>query len=389
MSDKENNELRAPSYVELYNLVNSLRDEIVTLRQSSAAPNSSVSNTSVSNTDRPAASIDYRLLPDVSDSVSVFTGHETGTVANDWVTSVEGLASVDAWPERYCLQYMRSKMSGAARNWFISEQFNDWNTALQRFRSSFVTESRLTDKWHDLDNRIQNKDEPTVDYFYSKLALCNALSLPFPEVRDHLLEGLRSQEQSDWVASRTHTNVSELLADFRDWKRRRDRRRLHFPSVPQQASTRTNVRPAVPHVPATTTKVSDSKSSTIESPAPVSNPKPSIPPGTVIKCYNYRGQGHISRDCPKPQRPIKCTNCASSEHRRAHCPLPPSRVNQAMHVDGLAFTTSRNPFSKHVLINDRQFTGLLTPVVRQYWSASQPRACVVLKYCRVQLRSIL
>jgi len=295
MSDKENNELRAPSYIELYNLVNSLRDEIVTLRQSSAAPNSSVSNTSVPYTDKPAALIDYCLLPDVSDSVSVFTGHETSTVADDWVTSVEGLASVNAWPERYCLQYMRSKMFGAARNWFISEQFNDWNIALQRFRSTFVTESRLTDKWHNLNNSIQNKDEPTVDYFYSKLALCKALSLPFPEVRDHLLEGLRSQEQSDWVASRTHTNVSELLVDFRDWERRRDRRRLHFPSVPQQASTRTNVRPAVSHAPATTTKVSGSKSSTIESPAPVTNPKLSIPPGTVIQCYNCRGQGHIPR----------------------------------------------------------------------------------------------
>jgi len=30
-----------------------------------------------------------------------------------------------------------------------------------------------------------------------------------------------------------------------------------------------------------------------------------------------------------------------------------------MHVDELAFTTSRNPFSKPVLINDRQFTGLI------------------------------
>jgi len=71
------------------------------------------------------STVDYRILPDVGTSVLPFTGHETSSQAEDWISSVDGLAQVNQWPLRYRLLYVQSHVTEAARSWYLLEEFYD------------------------------------------------------------------------------------------------------------------------------------------------------------------------------------------------------------------------------------------------------------------------
>ncbi|CAI6376743.1 unnamed protein product [Macrosiphum euphorbiae] len=86
---------------------------------------------------------------------------------------------------------------------------------------------------------------------------------------------------------------------------------------------------------------------------------------STISCYNCRGRGHISRDCPRPQRPMKCSGCGSDQHRRSGCPAPTvgksnnGESGQAYQVNAAHVVIRSNPFEKSVSLNNVQLSGLI------------------------------
>eukprot|EP00102_Acyrthosiphon_pisum_P022396 XP_016659606.1 PREDICTED: uncharacterized protein LOC100164659 [Acyrthosiphon pisum] len=141
------------------------------------------------------------------------------------------MAQVNQWPLRHRFQYVRSHVSQAARSWYLLEEFRDWDTFVQRFKTTFVRTVRKADLWRELEARIQEPNEPTIDYFYAKLGLCRSLDLTFDDTREYILEGLRSQPLTDWVYSRHQSNRDDFLSDIRDWERMRAKREERFGTV--------------------------------------------------------------------------------------------------------------------------------------------------------------
>ncbi|CAI6376739.1 unnamed protein product [Macrosiphum euphorbiae] len=195
--NKDQSEPKAPDYLDLYNTVTELREKLRLLEASATSNNQPPTSnlptlaSTTSNVPVMTPSVDYRILPDVSTSIWTFTGHETSAQADDWISSVDGLAQVNHWPLRYRLQYVRAHVTEAARSWFLLEVFEDWDYFVQRFRRTFVRTLRKADLWRELEARIQAMNEPTIDYYYAKIGLCRSLSLSFAETRDYILEGLR------------------------------------------------------------------------------------------------------------------------------------------------------------------------------------------------------
>lgn len=255
----------APTYNQLIGAVRTLTERLQLL-ESASSSQPPIQNTTLSAT----SSLDYRILSDVGTSVWSFTGHESSTQAEDWISSVDGTAQVNQWPLRHRLQYVRSNISQAARSWFLLEEFRDWDTFVQRFRTTFVRTLRKADLWRELEARIQEPNELTIDYFYAKLGMCHSLDLTFAETREYVIEGLRSQPLTDWVYGRTHSNRDNLLSDIRDWERMRAKRKEKFEAAgPTSAKPRkqrfTTEQPSAksisvaPAVLPKTTSVSDRK----------------------------------------------------------------------------------------------------------------------------------
>ncbi|XP_022168087.1 uncharacterized protein LOC111032163, partial [Myzus persicae] len=363
----------APTYNQLIEAVRTLTERLQVLESASSSQHTQPPQPPIQNTILSAASsLDYRILPDVGTSIWSFTGHESSTQAEDWISSVDGTAQVNQWPLRHRLQYVRSNISQAARSWFLLEEFRDWDTFVQRFRTTFVRTLRKADLWRELEARTQEPNELTIDYFYAKLGMCHSLDLTFADTREYVIEGLRSQPLTDWVYGRTHSHHDDLLSDIRDWERMRAKRKEKFEAAgptstkprkqrfttEQSSAKSTSVAPAVlPKM--TSSTVVESSTSVPESKTDASRGRP------TIYCYNCRGAGHISRDCPKPRRPMKCSNCNSNQHTRGRCPEVAERsegtsaADHAYRVDANTSTRPKNPFSKTVLVNGHAVSGLI------------------------------
>ncbi|KAL4123302.1 hypothetical protein QTP88_015500 [Uroleucon formosanum] len=366
-NSNDKNVITAPRYVELVKENDELRKRLRELEIKLTGETSNSDNTVVSarSLTRSKDVSNYRILPDVGNAVPKFNGREFGNIAEDWIASVDGLANVNDWPFRYRLQYVRSRVEGAARSWFLYEKFENWDEFVSKFRVAFVRVLRRSDRWQMLENRIQNVDEPVVDYFYDKAGRCRSLDLTFSETRDYVLEGLRSQDQAYWTSSRHHKNLTELLFDLHDWERLRDKRKTRFasnknpstgyqrktPPEKDNASRSTNVLPPAPKWTTSVAAKDDAVKQTpkYEYKAP--------------QCYNCRAEGHIARDCPKPRRP--CSNCGSTRHTRSRCTATEeaaettTRKSDACLVESLTTTSSRNPFLKTVQLNGKSVDGLV------------------------------
>lgn len=108
--------------------------------------------------------------------MTVFTVHESSYAAKDWLCSVDALAIINIWPVSYRLQFVKSNLTTAARNWYPTDVFADCSYFLVKFHAVFVRTLRMTDRWKALGDRIQCAGEHIADYYYyDKLRLCEAL----------------------------------------------------------------------------------------------------------------------------------------------------------------------------------------------------------------------
>jgi len=154
-----------------------------------------------------------------------------------------------------------------------------------------------------------------VDYFYEKVRSCHVLKLPFSEIRDHVIQGLRSRELAAYAMTRVHSSENQLLSDLRDWERMRMLRWERFPNKnPLNTPT---IKSRMNKTTSTPTPVAPTKSAIVVQPRPQSKLTTNR---LVITCYNCQMSGHIARDCPRPRRPMKCSNCGSDRHTRGKCP---------------------------------------------------------------------
>jgi len=123
-------------------------------------------------------------------------------------------------------------VQGAAKDWFLGCTFEDWQDFKKQFHATFIRAVRMSDRWEALRKRYQAKDEHSMDYFQSKARLCQDFSLPYDEVRDHVIQGLYSRDLAMYALGRMHRDENDLLADILDWERMERNRKLRCKGGP-------------------------------------------------------------------------------------------------------------------------------------------------------------
>jgi len=218
-NEQENNIIQAPTYNDLFLQLTQLREQVERMKKPEqiSAP-----------TPTPVA--DFRMFPNLNQSVivSTFNGRESTQEAKVWLDTIKGLADLNGWPFNYRIQYVRSRLDGAALNWYTGRRFNDWTDFEVQFKRIFIRELRTSDKWDLLKARYQSKDEHPMDYIMDKIRLCRDLQLTFADTRDHVLEGVFARELAMYALARVHTCEEEMISDMLDWQRLSDRRSVHF-----------------------------------------------------------------------------------------------------------------------------------------------------------------
>jgi len=130
--------IQAPTYNDLYALVTQLRERLTELEQSNRESTPLSQSNTVNSSAIATPVVDYRMFPNLNQSVNVFNGRETTQEASTWYDTIVGLAELNGWPFNYRIQYIRSRLGGAALNWFTGRVFNDWSDFETQFKRVFV-----------------------------------------------------------------------------------------------------------------------------------------------------------------------------------------------------------------------------------------------------------
>lgn len=120
------------------------------------------------------------------------------------------------------------------QHWYDGEKFEDWNDCLLKFRAIFIRTMKLSDRWDLMKSRVQGKEERILEFYLDKVRLCKDLNLSFDEIRDHVLQSLRTKELAVYALGRVHRNTNELLADLQDYERLVHLRNTRYSNTPKQ-----------------------------------------------------------------------------------------------------------------------------------------------------------
>ncbi|CAH1376192.1 unnamed protein product, partial [Tenebrio molitor] len=85
-----------------------------------------------------------------------------------------------------------------------------------KFREKYEDTRTLTERVHEMEARVQGKDESAEDYFYTKMRLCRELKLEFQESKKLVLMGLKSREAARTILLARHYDETSLLKDILD-----------------------------------------------------------------------------------------------------------------------------------------------------------------------------
>lgn len=124
----------------------------------------------------------YYVMPVFHETLSNFIGTESYIEASNWIKSINTTADLHNWPDSFKLEIIRTKLKGAAHNWYLGRTFSDWEQFERQFKETFIgTQTSTVERTKLLIARHQRKNETIVEYFHDKARMCRELQLNFCE----------------------------------------------------------------------------------------------------------------------------------------------------------------------------------------------------------------
>jgi len=188
----------------------------------------------------------YYVMPDFYESLSNFIGTESCIEASNWIKSIKSTADLHNWPDSFKLEIIRTKLKGAAHNWYLGQTFSDWEQFERQFKETFIgTQTSTVERTKFLIARHQRKGEMIIEYFHDKARM------------QQIVEGLYSRELCLYLMSRSHSHENELLNDIVTFTKINDSRSTRFknlsrPTHPEATTKNSNCQPEVATNPSTT-----------------------------------------------------------------------------------------------------------------------------------------
>lgn len=265
------------------------------------------------------------MVPNHTQIIPVFTGESGDTdAASEWMNALKTVALLNRWPDICTLEAGRSHLEGAARHWFLSHmaELDTLEKFTTSFERMFTSQESITETWKKMSERAQQRGETVFAYFHDKVRMCRRLGLPAKETKKMICIGLLSRDMCAALLSNSHTSEEELLSDIRMYTEvnlsrgerlrpgifeRRPATTIHDKPVDKSLKFGNNDKSLNNHM----------KKGNVTNKTTVSGPR----------CYNCQQNGHISRDCTLPRKPMKCVKCQAEGHTSKYCRVTEPDVN--------------------------------------------------------------
>ncbi|KAL1434912.1 hypothetical protein MTO96_011385 [Rhipicephalus appendiculatus] len=323
------------------------RDLLQVLQEKDRLLSTLLERLTVAGAAQPQPAPTFQVISDLSHNISPFDGSEDAPSAREWIDNIRRTSNLHGWPAAYTLETAKARLVGAAKDWYRSRssQITSWEEFEARFRRTFVSQTRVAERWRRMQERVQQRNESTTAYFHSKVRLCHEVNLDFIDTREQVLTGLRSRELCTMLLGRTHDDDDDLLHDILEFERIERERRELFGSRNRSFMTPSFSERSLPAT-MTGEETVDSNRGTDRR-----QPLPPINQHGERKCYNCNIYGHIARDCPEPKRPLKCQRCQAAGHTLRNCQAFPSDESNVV-TEALPSTGAGHVLIKEVIFND-------------------------------------
>lgn len=277
----------------------------------------------------------HAVLPDLNSTVNTFDGESSDcAIAMEWITALETTGRLNHWPDTYTIEAARSRLTGAAKNWFLSRQsqLTTWSAFKASFVAMFVSEIDEAEQWKTMQNRTQQRGENVFAYFHDKIRLCRRLKLSEAVTKKMICTGLQSRDLSNRLLCKTYASEESMVRDIREFNEVESERVEKFSTGPRNDNSKDRLLSKDERWPrrnAANPKTNDQHQTDHYTTRPKMNIGTSTykPPNKVwktpVRCYNCQLSGHISRDCTQPRKPEKCVICKSEGHTASRCTNQP------------------------------------------------------------------
>uniref|UniRef100_A0ABD2VZA1 RNA-directed DNA polymerase n=1 Tax=Trichogramma kaykai TaxID=54128 RepID=A0ABD2VZA1_9HYME len=273
-----------------------------------------------------SATVQYGVLPDLSHNIRDFDGLESSADALAWLRQLESTASLHKWTEAIAFETARSRLTGAARNWYYTNitEIVNWRTFRASFRDTFTTEKSLTDKWQEMQKRSQGQDEDVRTYYLDKLRLCKALKFSIDEIKTQIAVGLWSRNTAAAVMSQSYLDENDLLRTITEFEGLEQARKQRIDSQTSTSKTTTHDdRRKGKHggkIQRSNSEASGYSKKSSENGAEEDHNNISKSKNVSnVECYKCHATGHIAKYCKSA---VTCYNCGVTGHISKNCDKP-------------------------------------------------------------------
>lgn len=244
------------------------------------------------------------------------TSSDSPTV-DAWIRRVDDLAEVYRWSDRLTSCNALARLDGPAKMWYdslqsVNKTWPEWKVELKR---AFPTTSGMQRLHRDMEDRIYRRGEPIESYYYDKLAKARRCNLSEETCIEYLITGLNDQDSIRAISTRTYDSPEELLRCLK----RLEERVGTVSSRDSNHSKASGIQNLAGHgnrgnrAPETTLNESRQNSPSEPRRKTLSNEKGGP------RCFNCNKYGHLSLNCPSPQRRARCGVCNRIGHEARNC----------------------------------------------------------------------
>ncbi|CAD7085358.1 unnamed protein product [Hermetia illucens] len=233
------------------------------------------------------------------------------------------------WEEYLVLFAAQAKLKGPAKRWIdgLQTTFATWEefskALITDFHSRFTTE----DMRQRLDSSRRAHNETTEEYFFRVCAMGRRAKLDDETIVYYIRRGLCMKPLQTAIATMHFNMPSEMLVAIRRFV-------ANDPGTNDSSNSvrgeRTNILRSSPLLNA-------------------ANQNSRL-------CYNCFERGHLSLNCPKPQRRPRCVKCNRTGHAQNDCPTAArTEANRRETINRIAQHTDNKLLTKTVEIGDDEF----------------------------------